>query len=498
MEDRLNRNNLIVGVILVVAGLFFGLTRFYQLPGWEQYWPLGIALAGVLLFIGMFLGGRKTAGLAIPASLLVALGLILFVQSWFQVYETWVYAWALIVCALGFGIAIAGLWGQQPEQRRGGWRLMRFGALLFLVLGAFFELLFSHNGIHRTANYFWAVALILVGLGMFVMQSIRLISAREQVNPIDRNLFFPVLIAGSGLVWLLVDLGRLSYANVAALSVFWPALLIAVGLDLLIGRRYPPLGALIGVALVAGTIWLAHNPPDLPIKGWQPFNTPQMESAQERLTGSGEQVSQVVVISGYEAIDLSASGVAKLIQDGEPGVEVRGDANLLPYLTFGVRNKTLEIGVKPGYSLAPTQPFRYQIHVKELGALRATGASEISMTGLSGDKLSLSISGSGKIALNQVRVNRLEAVTHGMSVLEFSGEAAELDLDLNGASTVTAPELQVARARIRLAGLGNLTLWVTKTLEVGGPGPGQVSYYGSPQIKQERKTGVGLNMMGGK
>ncbi len=66
-----------------------------------------------------------------------------------------------------------------------------------------------------------------------------------------RSLFWPLLLIGIGVIWLLGNIGVLSASNLAALFRLWPLLLIAIGLDLLFGRSSPLLGALIGLGTVA-------------------------------------------------------------------------------------------------------------------------------------------------------------------------------------------------------------------------------------------------------
>ncbi|MEJ2738024.1 MAG: DUF5668 domain-containing protein, partial [Anaerolineae bacterium] len=69
----------------------------------------------------------------------------------------------------------------------------------------------------------------------------------------------PVLLIGVGILLLLNIMGILEWSVWWNLLRFWPILLIAAGLDLLIGRR-SVLGALIAtvlvLALLAGALWL--------------------------------------------------------------------------------------------------------------------------------------------------------------------------------------------------------------------------------------------------
>ena len=80
-----------------------------------------------------------------------------------------------------------------------------------------------------------------------------------------RSLFWPLILIGVGIVWLLGNLGVISGANLSVLFRLWPLFLIAIGLDLLLGRKSSVVGALIGLGTVALIIVLMLVGPGL---GW--------------------------------------------------------------------------------------------------------------------------------------------------------------------------------------------------------------------------------------
>jgi hypothetical protein len=66
-----------------------------------------------------------------------------------------------------------------------------------------------------------------------------------------RSLFWPVILIGGGILWLLSNLGYLSFGQVIDLWRLWPVLLILAGIDLLFGRRIPLVGAFFGLLVIA-------------------------------------------------------------------------------------------------------------------------------------------------------------------------------------------------------------------------------------------------------
>lgn len=162
--------SLIGGALLIIFGTFALLGQW--LPGafWGALWPLIIIGAGALFFIAALVGrgtsetfgvpAKDKAALAIPGSIITMVGVILWLQNIFGHYQSWSYAWAAIIMAVGFGIFVMG-WLQTDENRRAeGLRVMKTGFVLLLIFGAFFEMVFrSFIG----AQYLFPIALILLG-----------------------------------------------------------------------------------------------------------------------------------------------------------------------------------------------------------------------------------------------------------------------------------------------------------------------------------------------
>jgi len=103
------------------------------------------------------------------------------------------------------------------------------------------------------------------------------------------SLFWPVLLIGIGVILLLQNLGVLSWDSWTTLWRFWPLLIILLGLDVLIGRRSSAgsiVSALLIVLLVAAVAFVLTVGPDIPeLTGWAQVPDWQNEQISYPLEG---------------------------------------------------------------------------------------------------------------------------------------------------------------------------------------------------------------------
>ena len=165
MSTQRNISALIGGSVLIAIGVLslFG-QIFTSINFWSFIWPFFILGVGAMFYVGMFAGGKSVSGLAIPATIITTIGLILFYQNMTGHWESWSYAWTVIILAVGLGIYIMGVFGEDEGQRNSGKNLMKVGAILFVVFGGFFEMIFSIGSKSMLRQSVFPILLILLGL----------------------------------------------------------------------------------------------------------------------------------------------------------------------------------------------------------------------------------------------------------------------------------------------------------------------------------------------
>ncbi len=183
MDKKRNSGLLVAGAVLIAIGLLSLLGQLFRgFQFWGFIWPLIIVAIGGLFFVWMLAGGKSMAGLAIPGTIIAGIGLMMFFQNLLNHWESWAYGWTIILFLVGLGIYIMGLYSQDAGRRQAGVRVMKIGAILFVIFGAFFELIIFGIQRHGFQSYIFPVLLVLLGVYLVISRSGMLGGRKPQVN----------------------------------------------------------------------------------------------------------------------------------------------------------------------------------------------------------------------------------------------------------------------------------------------------------------------------
>jgi hypothetical protein len=196
----------------------------------------------------------------------------------------------------------------------------------------------------------------------------------------------PALLIGLGILLLLQNLGTLPLGFWATLSRLWPALLILLGLDILLGRR-SALGGLIMFGLVAALIggtllWALRLATPLPALEAMAVRQPlgEVERAEVLLDFSAGDLSVAASNGTRYLVNGTAVGAREdySVQDGTARLELSHDA---PTYFFAPFANDLR-GLRWDLDLAQELPL-------DLSIIAGAGQARIDLTGLQVERFDL-------------------------------------------------------------------------------------------------------------
>lgn len=259
--------------------------------------------------------------------------------------------------------------------------------------------------------------------------------------------------------------------------------------------------------------------------------------------GSGEIVTEKRDVRNYSRVVFSAPGELTIEQNGQEGLVIEADDNLLQYIKTNVQGDVLYISVEPNViNLYPSQTIRYSLDVDTLTHVTLNGSGEIHAGNLVASNLDFDLNGSGNIFVAALKTQatkldldgsgeyRLDSLMTGQltALLNGSGDivmqealvkTAEIAIDGSGTLRVTdviadtlnmkidgsgdsalkgevnhqtiaiygsgsydARDLQSKVTTAKIIGSGNSNVWVTDELSISIAGSGDIMYRGQPSI----------------
>ena len=169
-----------IGGLLLLLGTLVLVGQALELDLGRVGWPFFVIVPGLgLLGLGLAGAGRLGEVLAMAGGVVTMAGLVLLVQNTTDRFETWAYAWTLVVLVgVGIGRWLVGVTRGRRDLAAGGGWLIAAGLAAFLAFAVFFEVLIGlgGRGYGGSGRYALAAVLILAGLALL---GHRLLAARR-------------------------------------------------------------------------------------------------------------------------------------------------------------------------------------------------------------------------------------------------------------------------------------------------------------------------------
>ncbi len=199
---------------------------------------------------------------------------------------------------------------------------------------------------------------------------------------------------------------------------------------------------------------------------------------------SGEIVKETRKAGSFSSISLSVSANVYLSQGSQQNIEIEGDKESITKIETIVEGNMLKIKPKENYN-ACTGKINLYIVVPAIERLIVTGSGNVlGQTPLKTNELTMSVSGSGSIRIQQLDVNRADVDISGSGNIELtSGKAKNaLNILVTGSGNYAGDGFQADKVKVNITGSGSARVWAVSDLETYITGSGNLYYKGNPLI----------------
>ncbi len=211
----------------------------------------------------------------------------------------------------------------------------------------------------------------------------------------------------------------------------------------------------------------------------------------KKVKGNGHMVTKTRSVGEYDKVFVGGSFDVKLIAGKEGKLTIKIDENLLEYLITEVENGKLKIKWKKGINISTRKGILVIVPFKDIEEVSLAGSGDVySDDMIKADNFKAALSGSGNLKLS-VTAENMDSAISGSGNIDLIGDANQLKCSISGSGDITAYELKSNDADIRIAGSGNIKVFVNGNLKGRIAGSGNIYYKGNPKRQDTKVSGSG-------
>lgn len=191
-------------------------------------------------------------------------------------------------------------------------------------------------------------------------------------------------------------------------------------------------------------------------------------------------------VTGFTGIALSISADIYLSQANSFSVVIEGKAEVLKDIETIVEGNVLKIKRKNNLDWNwRDEDVKLYISMPQVEKISISGSGDIvAQTPISTNSLTMKISGSGDIKMDELTVSTLEIGISGSGDIDLAGKqvAESASYAISGSGDIDTEGLQCKKVEISVSGSGDVRVWAVDELNAKISGSGDVYYKGRPLI----------------
>jgi hypothetical protein len=195
---------------------------------------------------------------------------------------------------------------------------------------------------------------------------------------------------------------------------------------------------------------------------------------------------EVRQVRDFERVRLQGPGILKIRQSNKESLTIHAPRYAIDGLQSRVVDGELLLGLlnTPVVSLQlHREVISYDLHVKDLSHLQLTGSARAIIPDLDTDRLTLVVSGAGRIRIEKLTADHLDVNIKRSGQVQISGDVEAQLVRVGHQGAYQAGQLISDFAELSVADQAQATITVNEALNVVISGNGSVTYVGYPEVQ---------------
>jgi len=190
---------------------------------------------------------------------------------------------------------------------------------------------------------------------------------------------------------------------------------------------------------------------------------------------------RVVMVTGFDRLRIDGPFTVE-VEPGSPGVTITGDRAALDTVNVRVDANTLILnsGTQSWQSASgkAASSARIRVTAPALRVVQTNGGTMLKLAELRGDRIDVSQNGAGRIDIGRVDAQDLSLTLAGSGVIALAGSALHTRVRLYGSSSLDAAALTTADAQLVSGSSGELAMTVRYNARISATSSGMVRVLG--------------------
>jgi len=212
------------------------------------------------------------------------------------------------------------------------------------------------------------------------------------------------------------------------------------------------------------------------------LTTVQAQWFNKRVRGNHNMKVVTRNVGNFDGVGVGGSFDVKLISGKEGKLTIHAEENLIPYLITEVKDNTLKIRWKRGFSISSHKRILVTVAFKDISKVSLAGSGDVYSENsvVSAENLKVSLSGSGNLKL-AVKATGIKSSVSGSGDIYLNGESDNFKASIAGSGDIHAFELKTKNSKLSIAGSGGIRISTSEMLKASIAGSGDIYYKGNPK-----------------